>query len=48
MVTNFSTSDDPDEVLQELADALEDGDFNVERINKRSVRVVTTKSARLT
>lgn len=43
MVTNFSTSDDPDDVLEELADALEDG-FVVERINKRSVRVVTVNA----
>lgn len=40
MVTTFSTSDNPDDVLQELSDALEDG-FTVERINKRSVRVIT-------
>lgn len=38
MVTSFSTSDRPDDVLQELSDALEDA-FVVERINKRSVRV---------
>jgi hypothetical protein len=36
--TSFATSDLPDDVLQEVADALEDG-YEVERINKRSVRV---------
>jgi hypothetical protein len=36
--TSFSTSDAPDDVLEEVADALEDG-YEVERINKRSVRV---------
>jgi hypothetical protein len=41
MVTNFDPDvDHPDDVLQELSDALEDGGFNVERINKRSVRVL--------
>jgi len=41
VVTNFDiASDHPDDVLQEVSDALEDGDFEVERINKRSVRVL--------
>jgi Second Messenger Oligonucleotide or Dinucleotide Synthetase domain len=39
--TNFLTSDDPISVLQELSDALE-GTYQVERINKRSVRIGTT------
>lgn len=43
METCFSTSDRPDEVLQEVCDALEDA-FTVERINKRSVRVITAKA----
>lgn len=38
--TNFTTADHPDDVLQEVSDALEEA-FEVERINKRSVRVVT-------
>jgi len=38
--TSFSTTDAPDDVLQEVADALEDA-YEVERINKRSVRVAT-------
>ena len=42
-MTNFSTSDIPDAVLQELSDALADG-FVVERINKRSVRVTTANA----
>ncbi len=41
--TSFSTNDAPDDVLNELARALKDA-FTVERINKRSVRVVTTNS----
>jgi hypothetical protein len=41
--TNFTSSDDPEDALQELADALED-EFTVERVNKRSVRVVTTNA----
>ncbi|WP_372012439.1 nucleotidyltransferase [Tistrella mobilis] len=43
VVTNFSTSDRPDDVLKEVCRALEDGDngYGVERINKRSVRVET-------
>lgn len=41
--TSFDTSDDPDEVLQKISDALEDA-FTVERINKRSVRVTTTNA----
>lgn len=40
VVTNYTTADDPDLVLNELAKALGRG-FTVERINKRSVRVVT-------
>lgn len=43
VVTNYSTSDSPDDVLTEVCEALEnDGEgYDVERINKRSVRVVT-------
>lgn len=43
VVTNFTESDHPDDVLTEVRDALEDGEdgYPVERINKRSVRVVT-------
>ncbi|MGI8908142.1 MAG: SMODS domain-containing nucleotidyltransferase [Candidatus Sumerlaeaceae bacterium] len=41
VVTNYDTSDDPDDVLQDLADALSD-EFQVERINKRSVRLKTS------
>jgi hypothetical protein len=41
--TSFSTSDDPDDVLYELSDALEE-EFTVERVNKRSVRVVTSRA----
>lgn len=43
VVTNFAETDDPDDVLTEIRDALEDGDdgYTVERINKRSVRVET-------
>jgi hypothetical protein len=43
VVTNFSTSDDPESVLNELSRALDD-EYEVERINKRSVRVVTTQA----
>lgn len=43
VVTSFSTDDHPDDVLEELGDALGDG-YNVERINKRSVRVITTNA----
>lgn len=43
IVTNFSTDDHPDTVLKEVCKALEDGGdgYEVERINKRSVRVET-------
>ena len=41
--TSFSTTDDPEDVLDELCDALEDC-FTVERVNKRSVRVVTSRA----
>jgi len=41
--TNYSTSDDPEDVLYEVCDALEDC-FTVERVNKRSVRVVTSRA----
>jgi hypothetical protein len=43
VVTNHIQSDNPDTVLRALARALESGDdpYAVERINKRSVRVVT-------
>lgn len=40
VVTSFSSSDDPETVLGELAGALEDA-YDIERINKRSVRVRT-------
>jgi len=43
VVTSFSSDDHPDDVLEELSDALEDG-YTVERINKRSVRVVTANA----
>ena len=41
IVTNFTTYDHPDAVLKEVCRALEDGGegYEVERINKRSVRV---------
>ncbi len=38
VVTNYTTTDTPETVLNELAAALEDG-YTVERINMRSVRV---------
>ncbi len=43
VVTNFTTDDHPDDVLEELCAALEDGDdgYIVDRINKRSVRLST-------
>ncbi|MCK1402697.1 nucleotidyltransferase [Bradyrhizobium sp. 4] len=43
VVTNHETSDQPEAVLKELCQALEDGGqgYAVERINKRSVRVET-------
>lgn len=41
--TSFSTTDDPTDVLYELSDALED-EFTVERVNKRSVRVITANA----
>jgi hypothetical protein len=40
VVTNYDTSEHPDDVLGELCAALED-EYKVERVNKRSVRVVT-------
>lgn len=43
METNFSTCDHPDDVLEELSNALEDA-FTVERINKRSVRILTANA----
>lgn len=41
VVTNYTTDDHPDTVLKEVCRALEDGGkgYEVERINKRSVRV---------
>lgn len=41
--TSFEETDHPDDVLREVSDALED-EFTVERINKRSVRVATSKA----
>lgn len=43
VVTNYTTADHPDTVLQDVCRALEDGGdgYAVERINKRSVRVET-------
>lgn len=43
IVTNYTTDDHPDTVLREVCRALEDGGdgYQVERINKRSVRVET-------
>ena len=43
VVTNFSTLDHPDDVLKQLSRVLEDN-FQVERINKRSVRVITANA----
>lgn len=42
IVTSFESTDRPDAVLRELARALEDGGYEVTRINKRSVRVETS------
>lgn len=41
--TSFTTADEPDDVLQELCNALKDA-FTVERINKRSVKVTTSNA----
>jgi hypothetical protein len=43
IVTNYQATDTPNKVLNELSRALEAGDdgFKVERINKRSVRIIT-------
>lgn len=41
VVTNFEEDSDPEEVLEELRDALEE-EYEVERVNKRSVKVVTS------
>ena len=41
--TNFSTWNHPDDVLKELSNAVEDV-FVVERINKRSVRILTANA----
>ena len=45
IVTNFTRDDRPDDVLREVANALSNGGrgYNVERINKRSVRVETSQ-----
>lgn len=43
VVTNYSTSTDPIDVLTDLSTALSSS-FCVERVNKRSVRVVTSKA----
>jgi hypothetical protein len=46
VVTNFTRNDDPEDVLKQVCRALEDGGegYEVERINKRSVRVETGKA----
>ena len=46
VVTNFTRRDHPDAVLREVARALRDGGrgYEVERINKRSVRVETSQA----
>src|SRR6266446_650945 len=43
VVTNFTTSDNPEAVLTEVCGAVEDrgNGYKVERINKRSVRIET-------
>jgi len=43
VVTNYQPTDHPDDVLGDLCDALE-REYKVERVNKRSVRVVTTNA----
>lgn len=43
VVTSFSTADHPDDVLEEVRKALADA-YRVERVNKRSVRVVTANA----
>lgn len=40
VVTSFTQDDDPEDVLATVRDAIEDG-YDVERTNRRSVRVVT-------
>lgn len=42
--TNFTESDDPTSVLNLLAKAARNQDYEVERINRRSIRVVTNKA----
>lgn len=46
VVTNFTTADHPDDVLAEARSALEDGGngYEVQRVNKRSVRVETPQA----
>ena len=43
IVTNYTTADAPEDVLNDLCDALEGGDdgYEVERINKRSIKLIT-------
>jgi hypothetical protein len=41
--TSFTTSDDPQDVLDEVRDALEDA-FTIDRVNKRSVRIITANA----
>lgn len=41
IVTNFEAGDDPDDVLEEVKVALEE-EYEVERVNKRSVKIVTS------
>ncbi len=43
VVTNYTTEDAPDDVLYGLSEVLAD-EYKVERVNKRSVRVVTTQA----
>src|SRR5205085_11281309 len=43
VVTNYQTSDHPEDVLLNLCEVLE-GEYKVERVNKRSVRVVTANA----
>ncbi len=46
IVTNYTEYDRPDDVLQEVKEALEDGGsgYSVKRVNKRSVRVETSRA----
>lgn len=44
VVTDYTRTDRPEDVLEDLREALDDGGYIIERVNNRSVRIITWRA----